>query len=221
MIFRTFLIVILLSASAGLFLLPIGCSDSSTQASQAAGKASAEKPNPTETAMSETTNTVVIIETSLGKITVELWADKSPETVENFLRYTDEEFFDGLIFHRVINGFMIQGGGFDTNMTQKAGHDEIRNEASADVTNDRGTLAMARTSDINSASSQFFINLNDNAFLNHSSKTPQGFGYCVFAKVTDGMDVVDKIAAVATGSAGHFDDVPTEAVVIKSIRRAE
>ena len=155
----------------------------------------------------------------MGAIKAELFADKAPKTVANFLSYTDEKFFDGLIFHRVIAGFMIQGGGFTPQMQQKPTQGQIENEASTDKLNDRGTLAMARTNEVHSATAQFFINLKDNKFLNHRDKTAAGYGYCVFGKVIDGMDVVDKIAAVKTGQAGRFGDVPVEQVVIKSVRR--
>ncbi len=162
-------------------------------------------------------NQIVIIETSMGTIKAELWADKAPKTVENFLSYTDKEFFDGLIFHRVISGFMIQGGGFTPQMQQNSVDAPIKNEATAELANDRGTLAMARTSDIHSATAQFFINLVDNDFLNHKSKSPSEFGYCVFGKVVEGLDVVDAIGKVKT----RAGDVPVETVTIKSIRRAE
>jgi cyclophilin family peptidyl-prolyl cis-trans isomerase len=166
-------------------------------------------------------NPVVIIETSMGTIKAELWADKAPLTVANFLRYTDEKFYDGLIFHRVIPNFMIQGGGFLPGMKQRDTHEAIKNEASPKLRNDRGTLAMARTSDVDSATGQFFINLKDNDFLNQTSRRPDGFGYCAFGKVLEGLDVVDKIAKVKTGTAaGGHQDVPTETVEIKSIRRA-
>ncbi len=165
-------------------------------------------------------NPVVVMETSKGTVTIELWADKAPESAANFLRYVDSEYYDGTIFHRVIDGFMIQGGGFTPDMQQKASGDPIRNEASAELTNDIGTLAMARTNDINSATSQFFINLADNAFLNHRDESAAGFGYAVFAEVTDGMDVVNQIKSVATTSTGMHKDVPAEPVVIISIRRA-
>ncbi len=166
-------------------------------------------------------NHLVLIETSMGTIRAELWADKAPQTVENFLSYTDKGFYDGLIFHRVIDGFMIQGGGFTPQMQQKRAGKTIKNEATAELSNDRGTLAMARTSDIHSATSQFFINLVDNAFLNHKSNSPAEFGYCVFGKVVEGLDVVDTIAKVKTGTVGQSGDVPVEPVVIKSIRRVD
>jgi len=165
-------------------------------------------------------NPVVVIDTSEGTITAELWADRAPETVANMLAYIDNEFYDGLIFHRVISGFMIQGGGMDAEMKQKATREPLVNEASAELRNDRGTLAMARTSDVNSATAQFFVNLADNGILNHKDETAQGFGYCAFGGVTEGMDVVEQIGAVATGRSGFHDDVPNEPVVINSIRRA-
>jgi peptidyl-prolyl cis-trans isomerase B (cyclophilin B) len=165
------------------------------------------------------TNTIVIIETDKGDITVELNGEKAPKTVANILAYVDAKYYDGLIFHRVIPGFMVQGGGMDANMQQKATNAAVENEADNGLLNDRGTLAMARTGDPHSATGQFFINHADNAFLNHSGKNPQGWGYCVFGKVTDGMDVVDAIAAVPTGNAGPHQDVPTEQVKIKTIRR--
>jgi len=177
------------------------------------------KPTPTPTP-TPTAAPVVVIETSMGTIKAELWPDKAPITVKNFLRYVDEKHFDGLIWHRVMKGFMIQGGGFDASLRQKAVHDPIKNEAATGRPNDRGTLAMARTSVIDSATAQFFINLVDNDFLNHRSKTVQGFGYCAFGKVTEGMDVVDKIGAVPVGNLGGHENVPTTTVLIKSIRRA-
>ena len=166
-------------------------------------------------------NPVVVMETNKGTIRIELWADKAPITVENFLRYTDNELYDGLIFHRVISGFMIQGGGFTPDMVQLSTYDPIKNEAQSDVPNDRGTLAMARTNVVDSATSQFFINLVDNDFLNHTSETPSGFGYAVFGEVLEGMDVVDAIAGVATGRSGPYSDVPNDPVIITSVRRAE
>ena len=161
----------------------------------------------------------VTIETSLGTITAELFEDKAPATVANFLSYVDAGFYNETIFHRVISGFMIQGGGFTANMMQKQTKAPVKNEASQELPNKRGTLAMARTQVIDSATSQFFINLKDNDFLNHTSPTPQGFGYAVFGKVTDGMDVVDKIAAVKTGSRPPHGDVPVTPVIILSITR--
>jgi cyclophilin family peptidyl-prolyl cis-trans isomerase len=162
---------------------------------------------------------VVVLTTTFGEIELELDAAKAPVTTKNFLRYVDEGFYDGLIFHRVISGFMVQGGGFTPAMQQKQGHEPIQNEAANGLKNLRGTIAMARTSDPNSASSQFFINHADNAFLNHTAPTQQGWGYAVFGQVTRGMDVVDKIAAVKTGKKSGMSDVPLDAVAIISARR--
>ena len=164
-------------------------------------------------------NPIVVIQTNKGAITVELWADKAPISVENFLRYTDSNFFDGMVFHRVIPGFMIQGGGFSPDMVQKSTYDAIKNEASASVPNDRGTLAMARTNVVDSATAQFFVNLVDNDFLNHTDETQRGFGYAVFGEVIEGMDVVDTIAKVETATTKDFQNVPTEPVVITSAKR--
>jgi peptidyl-prolyl cis-trans isomerase B (cyclophilin B) len=162
-------------------------------------------------------NPVVVMETSEGTIKIELWPAKAPKTVENFLSYVDEKFYDGTIFHRVIENFMIQGGGMTPNLADKKTHAPIKNEARADVKNVRGTIAMARTGVVDSATAQFFINVVDNSFLDHSGETPRNFGYAVFGKVIDGMDVVDKIKVVQTGQG----DAPVKTVLIKSIRRAE
>jgi cyclophilin family peptidyl-prolyl cis-trans isomerase len=162
----------------------------------------------------------VIIETSMGTMKAELWPDRSPKTVANFLEYVEAGYYDGLVFHRVIPGFMIQGGGFSPDMRQKPARGPIVNEARSDVKNARGTLAMARTNDVNSATAQFFINVVDNAFLDHRDNTPRGFGYCVFGKVTEGMDVADKIVATPTTTVAGYPDVPAEPIVIKSIRLA-
>ena len=165
-------------------------------------------------------NPIVIMETNKGTVKIELWADRAPISVANFLRYADSGFFDGLVFHRVIPGFMIQGGGFSPDMVQKSTFEEIKNEARSDVPNNRGTLAMARTNVVDSATSQFFINLADNAFLNHTDETDRGFGYAVFGAVIEGMDIVDAIATVTTGPApGGYEDVPTEPVIITSLTR--
>ena len=167
----------------------------------------------------ETTSPQIVLETSMGSITIELNSEKAPKTVVNFLRYADEKHFDGTIFHRVIKGFMIQGGGFEPGMTQKPTHDQIANEAANGLGNLRGTIAMARTGDPHSASAQFFINHKDNVGLDYTASTVPGFGYCVFGKVVDGLDVVDKIADVRTGQAGHHGDVPVEDVLLKSASR--
>ena len=167
-----------------------------------------------ETTMSDMS--VVQLNTNMGDITLELYQDKAPKTVDNFLNYVKSGHYEGTIFHRVIDGFMIQGGGMDKNMNEKATQTPIENEADNGLKNDVGTIAMARTGDPHSATSQFFINVKDNDFLNHSGKNMQGWGYTVFGKVTDGMDVVNKIKGVPTGRSGMHADVPTEAVVIES-----
>lgn len=157
--------------------------------------------------------------TNFGEITLELDAEKAPITVANFLQYVDSGFYDGTIFHRVIKDFMIQGGGFDTSMNQKESEAEIKNEADNGLTNDKYTIAMARTSAPHSASNQFFINASDNDFLNHSAPTGSGWGYCVFGKVTAGMDVIDTINKVKTSSKKGHQDVPVENVIIEKATR--
>ena len=164
---------------------------------------------------------MVKLHTNKGTIVLELDTEKAPITVENFLQYAKDGFYNGTIFHRVINGFMIQGGGMEPGMTEKQTRAPIKNEADNGLSNERGTIAMARTPDPDSASSQFFINVKDNDFLNYSSPTPNGWGYCVFGKVVDGMDVVDEIKGVATGSHGYHQDVPTEDVIIESVEVVE
>ena len=162
---------------------------------------------------------MVKLQTNFGEITLELNAEKAPITTANFLQYVDSGFYNGTIFHRVIDGFMIQGGGFDSTMSQKESLDEIKNEADNGLANDQYTIAMARTSAPHSASNQFFINVGNNDFLNHSAPTSSGWGYCVFGKVIAGMDVVDKIKKVATTSRKGHQDVPVENVVIESATR--
>ena len=164
-------------------------------------------------------NPIVEMKTNYGTVTMELFADKAPKTVENFLRYVDEQFYDETIFHRVIDGFMIQGGGFDVTFNQKGTHAPIENEADNGVANAEGTIAMARTGDPHSATAQFFINLKNNTFLNHTGKNPHGWGYAVFGKVTDGMDVVNTIKGVDTGVRSMHADVPKQDVLIEQIRR--
>lgn len=163
--------------------------------------------------------TKVLMETSEGNITIELNGEKAPKTVENFLKYVDDGFYDGLIFHRVIENFMIQGGGMTEALKEKPTKGTIKNEATNGLKNDEGTVAMARRGDPDSASAQFFINTKNNDFLNHSGKTTQGWGYAVFGKVTDGMDVVNKIKKVPTGHKDGYDDVPNKPVVIKKVKK--
>lgn len=164
---------------------------------------------------SMSTNPRVQLQTSQGDIVIELDAEKAPKTVENFLTYVKEGFYDGTVFHRVINNFMVQGGGFDAGMKQKQTHAPVENEADNGLKNNRYTLAMARTADPHSATAQFFINVADNDFLNFTSPTPNGWGYAVFGKVVEGTDVVDKIKGVKTGNKGFHQDVPSEDVLIE------
>jgi cyclophilin family peptidyl-prolyl cis-trans isomerase len=168
-----------------------------------------------------TPNPQILLETSLGAIQLELFADKAPITVKNFLRYVDANFYANILFHRVIPDFMIQGGGFVKGMSQKQTGPPIKNEAGNGLSNLRGAIAMARTPDLNSATSQFFINVHDNPFLDHRDNTIDGFGYCVFGQVINGMDVVDKVARVSTGSVGPFEDVPLQDVMIISVTRVK
>src|SRR5882724_1104373 len=171
----------------------------------------AEKPSNPQ-------NPIVTISTSQGDMKVELYKDKAPKTVENFLAYTNEKFYDGTIFHRVIPRFMLQGGGFTPDMKQKSTKAAIKNEAGNGLKNTLGTLAMARTSDVDSATAQFFINAKDNDFLDHKDDTMQGFGYCVFGKVIDGVKVAQSIEGVETDTKGMYEDVPVQPVVIKSVK---
>lgn len=160
---------------------------------------------------------MITFHTSMGDITLTLFTDKAPKTVENFLRYANEGFFDGTIFHRIIPNFMVQGGGMTVDMEQKETHAPIDNEANNGVANKRGTIAMARTNDPHSATAQFFINSVDNDFLDFKSETMNGWGYCAFGEVTDGMDVVDAMAGVKTGNHGFHQDVPEEPIIINSV----
>lgn len=162
------------------------------------------------------TNPQVLLHTNKGDITLELDAEKAPKTVENFLNYVNAGFYDGTIFHRVIKNFMVQGGGFEVGMAQKNTGDPVENEANNGLKNDRYTVAMARTNDPHSATAQFFINIADNDFLNHTNPTPNGWGYAVFGKVVDGMDIVDTIKDVKTGNKGFHQDVPVEDVIIET-----
>ena len=164
---------------------------------------------------------MVTFHTNYGDIVIKTFADKAPATVENFLDYCKEGFYDNTIFHRVINGFMIQGGGFEPGMKQKETKAPVRNEANNGLANNRGTLAMARTNDPHSATAQFFINVADNDFLNFRAENANGWGYCVFAEVVEGMDVVDNIKAVSTGRSGFHQDVPREDIIINSVTVSE
>ena len=200
------------AAQDGLDMPPIpGAADETVAAPEPAAP-EAEQPKETD---------MVIIKTSLGDIQVKLAADKAPLTVANFLAYVDAGFYNGTIFHRVIDGFMIQGGGFDANMRQKPTNAPIKNEAANGLQNKRGTLAMARTMVVDSATAQFFINVKDNGFLDFRAPNPQGFGYCVFGEVVAGMDVVDKIKSVRTTTKAGMGDVPLETVEIISVTRAQ
>jgi peptidyl-prolyl cis-trans isomerase B (cyclophilin B) len=175
------------------------------------------KQNTQEEGMAEK-NPVVVMSTSKGNIRIELDAEKAPISTKNFLEYVSNGHYDGLIFHRVIPGFMIQGGGMDAQMKEKRGKEPIKNEATNGLKNKVGTIAMARTNVVDSATSQFFINVKDNEFLNHRSPSPAEFGYAVFGQVIEGMDVVQSIEKVKTGSRGHHDDVPVDAVMINSVK---
>lgn len=163
----------------------------------------------------------VAIDTNHGRIVLELNAEAAPDTVANFLGYVDQGFYDGTLFHRVIPGFMVQGGGFDADMNQKPTGDPVRNEADNGLKNEVGAIAMARTQDPHSATAQFFINVNDNEFLNHTAPSMQGWGYTVFGRVVDGMDTVRDIEAVPTGRSGMHQDVPQEPVIMESVTRVE
>ena len=165
-------------------------------------------------------NPMVTLATTMGDMKVELYADKAPITVKNFLDYVDDKHYDGTIFHRVIRGFMIQGGGFEPSLKEKPSKDPIKNESYNGLKNERGTIAMARTNDPNSATSQFFINVMDNGILDRANARDK-VGYCVFGKVIEGMDVVDKIKAVETRKVGDYENVPVKDVVIESVRRAD
>ena len=170
--------------------------------------------------LAQGSNPVVVMDTSMGKIKIELFQDKAPVTVKNFLQYVEDKFYDGTVFHRVIPDFMIQGGGLAPGLKEKPTRDPIKNESSNGLSNERGTLAMARTNNPHSATAQFFINVKDNTFLDRA-KSRDGAGYAVFGKVIEGMDVVDKIRQVETGTRGGHESVPVQDVVIRSVRRAD
>jgi peptidyl-prolyl cis-trans isomerase B (cyclophilin B) len=204
------------SLFAPLFIL--GCASTNTNNTMISDTQpnSLSNTNNQETTMSDMP--VVQLETSMGDITIELNEEKAPKTVENFLNYVNSGHYEGTIFHRVIDGFMIQGGGMDAQMNERKTNAPIENEADNGLKNDKGTIAMARTQDPHSATSQFFINVKDNDFLNHSGKNMQGWGYTVFGKVTDGMDVIEKMRSVATGRFGMHADVPNEPITINSAK---
>ncbi|MFQ5752039.1 MAG: peptidylprolyl isomerase [bacterium] len=167
---------------------------------------------------SDSNTSVVTLKTSMGDIKLELFPEKAPETVKNFLQYVNDGHYDHTIFHRVIDGFMIQGGGFSPNLSEKRTRESIKNEAHNGLLNTRGTIAMARTQEVHSATSQFFINVVDNAFLDHKGNSPQEYGYCVFGKVVDGMDIVDKIKGVETQTHGPYSDLPCTPIEIVSAK---
>lgn len=196
------------------FIFALGCERKGSDEGELKQGQEAKVENSTKTVSTKGGNPMVLMSTSMGDVKIELYPDKAPITVENFLGYVRDGFYDGTIFHRVIPNFMIQGGGFTPDMNQKPTRDPIKNEADNGLKNDKGTIAMARTNVVDSATSQFFINEASNDFLNHGSRD---FGYAVFGKVVEGMDVVDRIAAARTGSVGMFQDVPEEAIVIKSV----
>jgi len=199
-------------------MVTIGCGGGSPPP-PAEEPAPAEEKPAAETAPAPTgTNPMVEMRTSLGTMKIELYPEKAPKTAENFLRYAREGFYDGTIFHRVISGFMIQGGGFTPDMLEKETRAPIANEASNGLKNVRGSLAMARTGDPHSASSQFFINTVDNPFLDFTAETVQGYGYAVFGEVVEGLETLDAIKKVSTGSRDGYDDVPMDPVVIESVR---
>jgi peptidyl-prolyl cis-trans isomerase B (cyclophilin B) len=200
-------------------MLWIGCEPNGRDKKISASKQK-DQPVTTPENKPQESPPVVVLETSRGDIVIELNPDKAPVTVENFLQYVDDKFYDGVIFHRVMNGFMIQGGGFTPDMEKKETRECVKNEAGNGLSNDRGTIAMARTPDPHSGSSQFFINHGNNTGLNHTGQgNSQEWGYCVFGKVIDGMGVVDAIAEVRTGTKKGYEDVPVEAVVIQRAYR--
>ncbi len=210
------------------FLLSLGlaaCNDTTANTTSAAGaiikvadtQSSAQSSGDSMSQENSSANPNVLIETSKGSITIELDAENAPLSTANFVSYVEQGFYDGTIFHRVIPNFMVQGGGMNPDMSEKQSSAPIQNEANNGLENKRGTLAMARTNAPHSASSQFFINVADNTFLNHKSETPQGWGYAVFGKVTEGMDVVDAIVGVKTGNHGMHQDVPAEPVLMNKV----
>jgi peptidyl-prolyl cis-trans isomerase A (cyclophilin A) len=208
-----------LGACSGDSNTPAGSDSAASPGSSMLAANSEADPDDSAQAPAASDNPVVVMETSMGTIEIELWSEEAPVSVENFLRYVDNNLYNNLTFHRVIPGFMIQGGGYDANFVEISGYPAIRNEARPGLRNDRGTLAMARTNVVDSATSQFFINLVDNDFLNQRSPSPQEFGYAVFGRVISGMEVVDQIARVETTSRRGHQDVPVEAVTIIATTR--
>ncbi len=204
---------LVLATALALILVPLAMAQAQEQPAALTAQAAGQQ---------EGTNPVVLVKTSMGDLKIQLFQDKAPVSVENFLAYVDAGFYDGTIFHRVIDGFMVQGGGFATDMSKKETRAPIKNEAMNGLSNKQGTVAMARTNIVDSATSQFFINVVDNKFLDHKNGTPRDYGYAVFGEVIAGMDVVDKIKAVKTGAKGPFSsDCPLEPVIIQSVRRVE
>lgn len=208
-------------AALGVFSAPVWAEMEIVETVEAVGLTGTEEQPADVPAEEETTMEKVLMKTSMGDITIALDAERAPITVANFLGYVDDGFYNGTIFHRVIDGFMIQGGGFTADMKQKPTKAPIKNEAANGLANKRGTIAMARTMVVDSATAQFFINVKDNGFLNYSAPHPQGFGYCVFGEVVDGMDVVDQIKAVQTGNRMGMGDVPVQTVEIISVERVK
>ncbi len=202
-----------LALLSSLLTLPVLAQEEAAPAVEAAAPAPVVETPTEELPM-------VILKTSKGDLKIELYPAKAPDTVKNFLQYVDDGFFNGTIFHRVISGFMVQGGGFTKDMQQKPTRAPVKNEAGNGLKNARGTLAMARTGDPHSATAQFFINVVDNDFLNYTSPDPRGYGYCVFGKVVEGLEVVDAIKSVRTGNRGGHQDVPMEPVEILQALRA-
>lgn len=210
------LLIALISTLLTSFLLISGCDASEPKKVEEEAKPASVETKTVDTKDSgeKMSNPIIKLETSKGTMMIELDAENAPKSTANFLEYVNDGFYDGLIFHRVIPNFMVQGGGMNPDMSQKANKAPIQNEANNGLKNDRGTLAMARTNDPHSATSQFFINLKDNDFLNHTSESPAGWGYAVFGKVTEGLETIDEIAKVQTGNVGGHGDVPLQPVEI-------
>ncbi len=218
------LILIMILASVAIFFLPRPTSVEMSHPSEppvVVNEEASPTQQPSDHQQKESVMVIMEIEAGnyKGHIEIELYPDKAPQSVANFLKYVDEGFYDNTIFHRVIDNFMVQGGGFTQDMQQKETHPPIQNEASNGLRNEVGTLAMARTNVVDSATSQFFINVNNNEFLNHRDKSPAGYGYAVFGKVVSGMEVVNHIKGLPTGNQGYYSDVPKQTVFIRSAKR--